>query len=311
MDRLRAMEVFVQVVEQSSFTRAARALRLPKASATTYVQSLESHLGVKLLNRTTRRLSLTLEGSLYYEEASRLLRSLAGLEDDLARAAASPTGRLRIDVPAVLGRHVLAPALPEFLQRHPGLVLEIGSGDRPVDLMSGAIDCVVRGGEVHDEALVARKLGSLPVVTCAAPSYLAQAGRPEHPGTLTEHTFVHFFSPKTGRVFEVDFSRGEQDYELTPPHRVAANDADTWIALAVAGLGLIQAPCSTVLRDHLRAGRVVRVLQDWSAESLPMAILYPRNRHLPARVRVFIEWFVDLYARECRAADRFVAESSG
>jgi LysR family transcriptional regulator for bpeEF and oprC len=307
MDRLRAMEVFTRVVETGSFTAAAHALRLPKASASTLVQALETRLGVKLLHRTTRRVSATPEGALFYDEASRLLRELGDLESGLARATASPRGRLRVDAPAAAGRQVIAPALPAFLARHPGLTVELGASDRLVDLLAEGIDCVIRGGDVHDESLVARRLGELPVVTCAAPRYLAARGTPGSPDALDGHVFVNFFSSKTGRVFEVDWQKGDRTVERRAPHLVAANDAETWIALAVAGLGLVQTPCGPAVRRHVEQGDLVLLFPDWRPAPLPLTVLYPRTRHLPARVRVFIDWVVELYREETRAAAAFVA----
>lgn len=308
MDRLKAMEVFVHVVEQGSFTAAARSMRLPKASATTHVQALEAHVGAKLLHRTTRRVSPTLEGAVFYEHASRMLRELDEIEGSLGRAAVSPTGRLRVDVPAAAGRHIIAPAIPAFLQRYPGLVVELGSTDRPVDLLGEGIDCVVRGGDLHEESMISRKLGDLPVVNCAAPAYLARAGMPRTPEDLREHTFVNFFSAKTGRVFDVELSSGDRELAFLPAHRVAANDADTWLALALEGLGVLQVPCSSHVREHLRRGELKPVLPGWSAPPLPMFVLYPPTPYVPARVRAFVDWVVELYREECETAARFVAQ---
>lgn len=311
MDRLRAMEVFTRVVETGSFAAAARALRLPRASATTLIQALEARLQVKLLNRTTRRVSVTADGALFYEEAARLLRELTELETRLTRATASPRGRIRVDVPAAAGRHVIAPAMPAFVARYPELVVEIGSTDRPVDVLGEGVDCVVRGGDLHDDTLIARKLADLPVQTFAAPSYLARHGAPRDPDDLAGHVFVNFFSAKTGRVFEVDFRRGDRAVSVHAPHAVAANDADTWLALAVAGLGLVQAPCAPQVRAHVERGELEVVLRGWHAEPLPLFVLYPRARHLPARVRAFVDWIVEVYREEARVAAAFVAARAG
>jgi LysR family transcriptional regulator for bpeEF and oprC len=309
MDRIRAMEVFTKVVETGSFTAAARALRLPRASATTLVQALEARLQVRLLHRTTRKVTPSPEGALFYEEASRLLRELGELETGLARSSVSPRGRVRVDVPAAAGRHLLAPAVPQFLARYPDLTLELGSSDRPVDVLDEGVDCVIRGGDLHDDTLVARKLGVLPVLTCAAPGYLARRRVPLHPDQLHEHVFVNFFSAKTGRVFEADFTGPQGEVlSLRPAHQVAANDADTWLALAVAGMGLVQAPCSSSVRAHLQRGELVVVMPQWRSEGLPISVMYPRTRQLAARVRAFVDWVIELYAQECQLAEQFVEE---
>jgi len=307
MNRLDAMQVFTKVVELGSFTAAATALRVPRASATTRLQALEERLNVKLLHRTTRTVSVTAEGALYYEECSRMLRDLDDLETELSSANAAPRGRLRIDVPAVSGRQVLAARLPEFFGRYPQISLSMGSTDRVVDLVAEGIDCVVRGGDVHDESLAARKLGEMPVVTLAAPSYLRKHGTPKTPADLAPHLFVNFFSQKTGKVFEVDFIRDGKTTHFLPRHLVATNDSSTWVALAVAGLGLVQTPVSAEVRQLVKDGRLKRVLSAWSSEALPVFALYPQSRRLPARVRVFIDWVAQVYADEARQAMAFAA----
>lgn len=306
MDRLRTMEVFARVAELGSFSRAAEALRMPKASVTAAIQELEARLQVRLLNRTTRRVALTADGTAYYEESARILRALDELESGLGGTTRAPGGRVRADVPAAAGRHVLAPALPAFLARYPDVTVELGSTDRPVDLLGEGVDCVLRGGDVHDESLVARRLGALPVVTCAAPAYLHAHGVPETLGDLDAHVFVNFFSPKTGRVFEVDFAGPGGSRSFVPRHVAAANDADTWVALAVAGLGLLQLPCSPNVRALLVAGRLRRVLPDFRADPLPLFLLYPRNRHLASRVRVFVDWVAEVYGQESTEAEAFL-----
>ncbi|HZJ55359.1 MAG TPA: LysR family transcriptional regulator [Myxococcaceae bacterium] len=311
MDRIRAMELFVRVVETGSFTAAASALRLSRTRATTEIQQLEAHLGVRLLQRTTRRVSPTGDGALYYEEVRRLLRELRELEAGLGAAAASARGRLRVDVPAAAGREVIAPALPKFLERHPEISLELGSTDRPVNLVAEGVDCVVRGGDVHDDTLVGRRLADLPVVTCAAPAYLERHGKPRTPYELGDHVFVNFFSARTGRVFEVDWTPpdGGASVVLRPRHVVAANDAGTWIALAAAGLGIVQAPLSPGVRERIRRRELRVLVPGWRPEPLPTHVLYLATRVLPARVRVWVDWLVELYSDEGAAAQRFLVEA--
>lgn len=292
MDRLDAMEVFARVAELGSFTRAADALRIPRSTVTAQVQALEARLGVKLLHRTTRRVTLTPDGASYLREARRILREVEELESGLGKAAASPRGRVRVDVPAAAGRHVIVPSLPGFFARYPDIVLELGSSDRPVDLVAEGVDCVIRGGDVFDDSLIARKLVDLPVVTCASPAYLAARGTPLTLEDLDAHVFVCFFSPRTGRTFDPEF--GSRTYRAL--HALAVNDADAWIAAALAGLGLVQLPAAAVVRRHLERGDLVQVLADHDAGSLPLHVLYPRSRRLPARVRVFVDWVIELYA---------------
>lgn len=299
MDQIRAMQVFSRVVELGSFTRAADSLNVTKAAVTSSVQQLEAHLRTRLLQRTTRRLSLTDDGAAYLEGARRLLSDIADLDSSVMQAGVAPRGRLRVDVPAAAGRHFLAPALPDFLARYPDITIEIGSTDRPVDLVMEGVDCVIRGGAMHDELLVARKLGEFETITCAAPNYLKSTGTPttlEHLQTQ-QHTAVNFFSAKTGRVFPFDFDDGSGTQSIQLLHRVAANDADTHVALVCAGLGIAQLPGTGHVRQLLSEKRLVRVLPQWNAEALPLFIMYPRNRHLSGRLRAFVGWTVELYAQ--------------
>jgi LysR family transcriptional regulator, regulator for bpeEF and oprC len=298
MDRLIAMQTFALVAELGSFSKAAEALHVPNATVSTRISQLEAHLQVKLLSRTTRRLSLTEDGSAYLERAQRLLHDLDELEAQVTGDVAAPKGRLRIDVPAAAGRHVLAPHLPDFFKRYPDIMLDIGSSDRPVDLITEGVDCVIRGGAVHDEQLVARKLGAFEVITCASPAYLKQSGMPKSPADLQsgKHQAVNFFSAKTGRTFSFDFEKDGETLEVMLPHYASANDADTQMALCVQGLGLMQYPRTRALQDQLDSGALKQVLPDWSAGSMSLYVMYPRNRHLSARVRVFVDWVVALYA---------------
>ena len=295
IDKLKSIEVFVHVAELGSFTAAAAALRLPNARVTTHIQELEAHLGVRLLNRTTRRLSLTDDGSAVRQRAIALLQEMQDLESTLKSAASKPAGRLKVDVPAVFGRHVLAPALPEFFKNYPDMQLELGSSDRPVDLVAEGVDCVIRGGNVFDELLVARPLGKIPVITCAAPSYLKQYGTPKIIADLDKHRFVNFHSAKTGKIFPFDFAKDDIEHHIHRPHWVSCNDASSYLAAGTAGMGLMQTPHTSVVDQQLRAGSLVRVLHDWDAGVLPMVILYPRNRHLTARVRVFADWVAEIF----------------
>lgn len=293
MDLVRAMQAFQQVARRGGFTPAAQSLRVSNATVTTLVQQLEAHLGVALLHRTTRKVSLTTDGAAALERVDRLLEDLQELHDGVRGATRATSGRLRIDVPAAFGRHVLAPALPRFFAKFPGVQLEVGSSDRPVDLLREGVDCVVRGGTVFDESLVARRLKTLPVVTLAAPSYLRRHGTPKSPEDCRRHRAVNFFSPRTGEVFTFDFERDGVASEVPLPHAVACNDSDTLLACAIAGLGLIQTPRSAHVDRLIRARTLVPVLREWSCGSLPLFVLYPPTRHLSARVRAFVDWLVD------------------
>ena len=298
LDRFKAMEVFTRVVELGSFSGAAVALHLPNARVTTIVQELEAHLGVRLLNRTTRSLSLTDDGTLYHQRALAMVQEMQEVESTLRLRVAVPVGRLRVDVPTAWGRHIIAPALPGFFERYPGIVLELGSTDRVVDLVAEGVHCVVRALSVHDESLAARPLGNWHMVTCAAPSYLARYGTPHTLTDLAQHRFVNYFSAKTGRILPFNFAQGEVLHEINRPHWVSCNDGDTDVAAVLAGMGLSQVPLSRYIRSLLASGRLVQVLTDWTVTPLPMAVLYPQNQHLTAKVRAFADWVAELFEAE-------------
>jgi LysR family transcriptional regulator, regulator for bpeEF and oprC len=298
IDRLKAMEAFVRVAELGSFTQAAEALRMAKPTVSLLVQQLEAHLKVHLLRRTTRRVTLTPDGAILLERGSALLQEFAEMELQVRGALVKPAGLLRVDVPSAVGRHMLMPSLPAFFKRFPDIVLEVGSTDRPVDLVREGVDCVVRGGNIYDESLVARKLGAYKVITCAAPKYLARHGKPRTLGDLEKHHFVNFFSAKTGRVFPFEFFKGDEKHEIMRPHRVSANDAGSYVAAGLAGMGLMQLPASRAVREQIAQGTLVQVMKDWEAGELPMYVLYPRNRHLSARIRAFADWMMEIFQEE-------------
>jgi len=295
MDKLQAMEVFTQVVDAGGFTRAAEILQLPKATVSTLVRNLETALSVKLLNRTTRQISLTADGAAYYERCLRILAEVRDAEDSLSKTHASPSGRLRIDVPSALGRHLLMPALPQFLARYPDINLEVGCSDRPVDLIEEGVDLAVRGGALADSTLVARRIGQLHFVTCAAPSYIALHGRPHHPNDLLQHDCVNYFSAKTGKISEWDFARNGERIQMRLPGRIAVNDSNAYMTATLSGMGVAQM-AAFALCPYLQSGELELLLEDWTIDPLPLHVVYPQNRHLSAKVRVFVEWISELFA---------------
>ena len=302
MDRLRAMEVFVRVVDAGGFSRAASQLRIPKATVTTLVQRLEARLSVRLLNRTTRRVSVTADGAAYYERCVRILAEVAETEGALARTQTAPSGRLRVDVGVVLGRRVLVPALPEFFARYPEIHLDLCCSDRPVDLLEQGVDCAIRGGDVLDSGLVVRQIGMLEFGLCAAPAYLARRGQPRHPHDLFEHQCVNYFSPQNGKIFDWVLRKDSETIKLSLQGQLAVNDAEAYLEAGSAGLGIIGMPHFMLSSAH--AVGVVPVLTDWRPEPLPINVVYPPNRHLSAKVRVFVEWASALITARLAGPDR-------
>ncbi|WP_263145764.1 LysR family transcriptional regulator [Pseudomonas sp. RIT-PI-AD] len=297
MDRVLAMQVFTRIVELGAFGKAADSLGLSRASVTTLVKQLESHLGVQLLQRTTRQVSATLDGRAYYERCLRLLADIEEAESFFSDTRHNPQGVLRIDMPASLGRLVVIPALPAFCARYPRIQLEIGASDRPVDLIREGVDCVLRGGDLHDQSLVARPLCGMPQVTCASPEYLRRHGRPRCLEDLEGHLAVDFFSALSGRRFDLDFTEAGAVRTLRLPARVAVNSSEAYIAACEAGFGLIQAPRYHIDRQ-IAAGSLCEVLAEHRPLPMPLTALYPPHRHLSRRVRVFIDWLAEVFDAE-------------
>ncbi len=296
MDRFQAMQVFTRVVDANSFTRAADSLGLPRATVTAAVQNLESLLHVRLLNRTTRRISLTPDGAAYYERCARILADLEETEASFREVSRGPSGRLRIDVPAPVGRLFLIPRLCEFHTRYPDIELVIGMGDRPVDLVRESVDCVIRVGELQDSTLVARRIGTMETITCASPDYLGRYGEPRTLDDLKEHRAVHYFSSRTGRTVEWDFVVDGQVTEVKMAGRVSVNDADAYVACGLQGFGMIQ-PARFMVQGHLQSGVLREVLPQWQPSPMPVSVVYLQNRHLSPKVRAFVDWVAELFGR--------------
>jgi len=295
MDRFQAMQVFTRVVDANSFTRAADNLGLPRATVTTIIQNLEALLQVRLLNRTTRRISLTPDGAAYYEHCARILGEVEETESSFRDAARGPKGRLRIDVPSPIGRLILIPRLCEFHARYPEVELVIGMGDRMVDLVREAVDCVIRVGELQDSTLVARRIGALKLITCATPDYLERHGVPQGIDELPQHLAVQYFSHRTGRNFDWDFIVDGQSVPVTMRGSISVNDIEAYVACALQGFGMIQ-PARFMVLPHLESGALVEVLPQLSPAPMPISVAYMQNRHLSAKVRAFVDWVAELFA---------------
>jgi LysR family transcriptional regulator, regulator for bpeEF and oprC len=289
------MQLFVRVVETGGISRAADSLQIPKATATTLIQQLEAALGVKLLNRTTRRVSMTADGAAYYPRCLAILDEVRETEESLAQRHASPQGRLRVEVSTLIARLVIVPALPAFFARYPDIELRLGCSERRADLVEEGIDCAVWSGELEDSTLIARRVGQLYFGTCAAPSYLAAHGAPHHPDELKQHRCINHFSPRTGKIFEWIFAKNGVRLQISLPGFVALDDENSYVAAAEAGLGVAQIP-AFVLKDAMEHGSLELLLGDWFAEPAPLHVVYPENRHLSGKVRVFVDWVADLFA---------------
>jgi LysR family transcriptional regulator for bpeEF and oprC len=295
MNKLQAMEVFVQVVDAGGFSRAADNMKLPKATVSTLIQGLEQALAVKLLHRTTRQVTVTADGAAYYERCIRILSDVRDAEESLSRNHLSPSGRLRVDAPTGLSSEILLPALPDFIARYPDIQLELGSTDRTIDLIEEGVDCALRGGELVDSSLIARRIGVINFLTCAAPSYLEKFGIPRHPSDLLQHRCVNYFSASSGKVYDWNFVRGNERIDIPLGGGIGLNDSNAYVQAGLMGLGVVQMT-DYLLEKHVRAGRMVLLLPDWGCDPVPVHVVYPHNRHLSAKMRVFVEWVAELFA---------------
>jgi DNA-binding transcriptional LysR family regulator len=299
MDRIDAMQAFARVVETGSFTRAADTLQTNKTRVTQLVQQLETHLRVKLLNRTTRKVNVTADGAAYYERVVRLLADLDDAETSLSAASAAPRGRLRVDVPAPLAALVLVPALPDFHARYPDIQLDLGVSDRRVDLIDENVDCVLRGGELTDTSLRARHVADLLLGVYAAPAYLARAGKPATPQELDDgqHVLIGYRGARTGAPLAHTLRRGDEHLQVRGRNVLTVDDGNAYLAAGVAGLGVLWLP-QYMARAPQARGELVPLFEDWQLDPMPMYLAFPPSRHVSRKLRVFMDWVVELMARQ-------------
>lgn len=299
MDRLDTMRLYARIVELGSFTAAANDLGLPRATVTHAIKALEARLSAQLLQRTTRSQRVTRDGQAYYTHCVRLLADLDEVEADFREAALKPQGRLRIDLPATLARQMVIPALPAFCARYPQIELDIGSSDRFVDLLRGGVDCVLRVGELPDSGLVGRRVATLAQVTVASADYLRRHGQPATLADLQQgHLAVNWTSPTTRRPEpSLEFVVNRRHRAVSLPARVTVNSADSYVACCEAGLGIAQFPRYRIA-GPLATGKLREVLPGLPPPALPVHVLYAPQRQLPARLRVFVDWLVELMRRQ-------------
>ncbi|CAB3794139.1 HTH-type transcriptional regulator DmlR [Paraburkholderia caffeinitolerans] len=299
MDRLQTMQIYVNIVERGSFTQAAEVLQLHRPAVTKAVQQLEQELGIRLLNRSTRRVSMTAEGEAFYQRCVQLLASVNDTFASFAQFSEQrpqPKGRLRLNFATAFAKSVIIPALPEFQQRYPQIELVVGASDQPVDLIGEGIDCVVRIGELRDSSMVARKIGAVPMVTCASPSYLARHGVPRTLDDLRAHKAVNFFTGRNRRVIDWTFRPAGETVTLKLESSVLTDNSEALLACALAGFGLVHA-LRPALQPHIDAGQLVEVLPGIASAPKPISVMYANRDHLPGKVRVFVDWISEFVGR--------------
>jgi len=303
MDRFDAMTLFVRIVECRSFTAAAAALDIPRATATHAINELEARLGTRLLERTTRRVRPTAEGEAFHQRCISVLSELDAAESALKPVGENPKGKLRLDLHGTHATRVVLPRIDEFQARYPDIELAISSGDRLVDLVAEGIDCVIRAGTPRDSSLVARRLAVMPEVICASPDYVARFGAPRTLADLTGHRAVGFFSATSDASYPLELTVDGQTRGFMLDSSISVNDAESYVVCALRGCGLIQVPRFHV-EDELADGRLVELMGTWPNPGRVVSAIYPYHRQSSARVRVFIDWVAAIYE------DRFGAPRS-
>jgi DNA-binding transcriptional LysR family regulator len=297
MQNLEPLRIFVTVADMESFTRAAESLGIQKGRVSTVVRKLEEDVGVRLLHRTTRRVQLTEDGRVLHARARDLLAEVDDLHSMFAGDHVALRGRLRVDLPTAVARTAIVPVLPQFMAAHPELELEVSSTDRLVDLVQEGFDCVLRLGPIKDETLIARPLGSLRMVNVASPAYLARHGIPQSLEDLKrqEHRAIHFSTLLGARPYGWEYPHGDGYARLQLPGALHVNNAQTYEAAALAGLGLIQVPLLGV-GPYLESGALVEVMPGFRRRALPVSLVVAHRSNLSRRVRAFMRWIEDVLA---------------
>lgn len=294
MEDLSAMAVFARVVELESFSGAARALGLSKSAVSKRIGRIEDRMGLRLLNRTTRRLSLTEAGAAFYQGCRRVVAEAEAAERAVTRLASAPRGRLKVNAPMSFGVRHLAPALPDFMARYPELTVDLALNDRVVDLVEEGFDVAIRIARMADSSLIARRLAPNRLVLCAAPAYLRAHGAPHAVADLKGHECLLYSYLAAGDVWRLCGPGGERRLAVTG--RLRINNGDALLAAALGGLGVALLPCFICGQD-LRAGRLIQVLPAWSAPAdTAIAAVYPASRNLSPKVRVFVDFLTERFS---------------
>ncbi|BBU30334.1 LysR family transcriptional regulator [Burkholderia sp. THE68] len=296
MGRLEAIKIFTRVAETNSFSRTADLLDLPRGTVSRTIQTLEDQLSVRLFSRSTRQVSLTDAGRMYYEQCAKIIGDLSEVEARLSTARSSASGTVRIDTSGTIARSLILPSLQEFLDLYPDIDVRVGLADRNIDLIQEGVDCVIRAGSLEESSLVARRIGNAKVVTCAAPSYFEKHGIPGCPKDLTAHTAVNYFSSKTGKVVPFEFEQDQQLYKLTLKSKFTVNEGNAYVDAALQGFGIIQ-PSRYIVEEYLKHGTLKEVLSEFRTPAIPISIVYPHRNHVSSATRCLTNWIADICSK--------------
>ncbi|MEQ5806482.1 LysR family transcriptional regulator [Alteromonas sp. NFXS44] len=291
MDFIRQLQIFVTVAEMGNFTRAADTLHMARPGITKAIGELEKNVGVRLLQRTTRRSNLTGEGEALYAKATELLREVEVTQNLFGGSKERPSGRLRIDIPVALAKSLVIPELPKFRQLYPDISVILGVNDQPIDLIANSVDCVLRLGELPISSMIGRKIATVKMVICASPEYLEKQGIPSSLDDLKDHMTINYFSGQKHTPLSWYFSHNGSVEEVILSGALMANDAEAVVACALIHMGLIQVP-GILVSEELSQGKLVRVLGEISDVEFPLSIMYPNRQYLAPQVRTFIDWII-------------------
>ncbi len=297
LDRIEAMRAFCRIVELGSFTRAADSLGVASTTLSGQIQALERLLDIRLLHRSTRKVHPTNEGLAYYQRARKVIEDIDDLEASVSLSRAVVKGRVAIEMPTPVGIHLVIPALQGFTDRYPHIRLDIGCSERVVGLVQEGIDCAIRGGDIADQDLIARRVGQMRFCLCAAPAYLDAHPPITHPAQLAQHRHLGFRFPGTGKRFVATLRKQRDSHPLDHPPHLYFNNGNAVTAGAAAGLGIAALPRAEA-RPLLEAGALREILPDWTLTSMPMSVVYPQTHQLSARVQVFVQWVAALFEED-------------
>lgn len=294
MDFIQQLRIFASVVENGSFARAADALSVGRPSVTNAVSGLEDTIGARLLHRTTRRLSLTGEGEVFYERTLKILADVEAAQNLFGGSSQAPRGRLRVDIPVALAKPLIIPQLPDFARRYPDIEIILGVSDHPIDLLAEGVDCVLRVGDLAASSMISRVIADVEMVTCAAPSYLAANGTPQSVDDLAQHRAVTYFAGRGRDTIDWRLIESGKERAVRLRPAILVNDTEAFIACALAGLGLVQAIRAGV-HGHLDDGALVEVLPDLRVPARPVSVMFPARQHVAPQVRAFIDWLPTVF----------------
>lgn len=295
MGRLEAIKIFTRVAETNSFSKTAGVMDMPRGTVSRTIQALEEQVGVRLLSRSTRQVSLTEAGKIYYDRCVKILADLSEVEAELTNIGSRPNGTVRIDTSGTIAKVLITPSLGEFFEKYPEIDVRIGLADRNVDLIQEGVDCVLRMGNLEDSNLVARRIGTAKVVTCASPAYLEKHGMPRNLRELNAHHGVNYISARS-KLLPLEFVQGGEIVKLSLKSKLAVNDGTAYIDAGLRGLGIIQ-PSRYMVAHHLNQGSLREILVDFRCPPIPLSLVYPHRNHISSATRAFADWMTDICHR--------------